>query len=84
MIIAIDIPDDAVSITVTGGLADSGMYMIFVKSETIDEYRRETTADKIARYAQAIVDISNDCEEATAPLALSMRGKKKTDEKQNS
>lgn len=83
MIIAIDIPDDAISMMISGGLTDSGMYLICVKPETIDEYRRETTADRIMRYAQAIVDISNEDNEATMKLAFSARGKKKTDEKQD-
>ena len=80
MIIPVDIPDDANSMMISGGLTDSGGFLICVKPEAIDKYRRETTADRIARYAQAIVDISNDYEEATAPRALSMRSKKETDE----
>ena len=62
MLVTIDIPDGAMNMLITGSTGDGGGFIISASEKSIAKFRRESDADRVTRYADAIAAIvKEDC-----------------------
>lgn len=60
MMILEDIPDDAVSMEITGENGYGGKYTIIADEDVINRMRRETNEERIKRYCRVIMQLVDE------------------------